>query len=59
MAAAFGTNPRPESLKLADDARKRALCRAPPGFEPDRASAAESGHADIAAATEFPAWMNG
>ena len=59
MAAAFGTNPPPESLKLADDARQRALRWAPPGFEPARAPAAESDPADIAPAAELPAWMNG
>ena len=59
MAAAFGTNPPPASLKLADDTRQRALHWAPPGFEPARASAAESGHSDIAPAAELPAWMNG
>ena len=59
MAAAFGTNPPPASPRLADDARQRALRWAPPGFEPARASAAESGHADIAPAAELPASMNG
>ena len=59
MAAAFGTNPPPASLKLAADARQRALRWAPPGFEPARASAAESGPSDIAPAAELPAWMNG
>ena len=59
MAAAFGTNPPPASPKLAADARQRALRWAPPGFEPARPSAAESGHADIAPAAELPAWMNG
>ena len=59
MAAALGTNPPPASLKLADDARQRALRRAPPGFEPARPSAAESGHSDIAPAAELSARMNG
>ena len=59
MTAAFGKNPPPASLKLADDARRRALRWAPPGFEPARASAAESAPADIAPAAELPAWMNG
>ena len=59
MAAAFGKTPPPDSLKLADDARQRALRWAPPGFEPARAAAAESGPADIAPAAELPAWMNG
>ncbi len=59
MAAAFGSSPPPDSLKLADDARQRALRWAPPGFEPARAPAAESGPADIAPAAELPAWMNG
>ena len=59
MAAALGTNPPEASLKLADDARQRALRWAPPGFDPARAAAADSGHADIAAAAELPAWMNG
>ena len=58
MAAAFGTNPPPESLKLADGARQRALRWAPPGFEPARATAAESGPADGAPAADIPAWMN-
>ncbi len=49
MAVAFGTNPPPAS----------PLRWAPPGFEPARASAAESGHADIAPAAELPASMNG
>ncbi len=40
MADAFGASPPPASLKLADDARQRALRWAPPGFEPARASAA-------------------
>ena len=34
MAAAFGASPPPDSLKLADDARQRALRWTPPGFEP-------------------------
>ena len=55
MAAALRTNPPLAPLKLADDARQRALRWAPPGFEPARASAAESGHSDIAAAFELPA----
>ena len=38
MAEAFGKNTPPASLKLADDARQRALRWAPPGFEPARAS---------------------
>ncbi len=59
MAAAFGKNPPPDSLKLADDARQRALRWAPPGFEPARAPATESDPADIAPAAELPAWMNG
>ena len=59
MAAAFGTNPPPASLKLADAARQRPLRWAPPGFEPARGSAAEPGHSDIAPAAEFPARMNG
>ena len=59
MAAAFGKNPPPDSLRLADDARRRALRWSPPGFEPARASTAESGPADIAPAAELPAWMNG
>ena len=58
MAAAFGKNPPPASLKLADDARQRALRWAPPGFEPARAPAAESGPSDIAPAAELPAWMS-
>ena len=58
MAAAFGNSPPPASLKLADDARQRALRWAPPGFEPARAPAAESGPSDIAPAAELPAWMN-
>ena len=41
MAAAFVANPPPVSLKLAADARQRALRQAPPGFEPARAPAAE------------------
>ncbi len=59
MAAAFGSSPPPDSLKLADDPRQRALRWAPPGFEPARAPAAESDPADIAPAAELPAWMNG
>ena len=59
MAAAFGKTPPPDSLKLADDARQRALRWAPPGLEPARAPAAEPGPADIAPAAELPAWMNG
>ena len=59
MAAAFGKTPPPDSLKLADDARQRALRWAPPGFEPARAPATESDPADIAPAAELPAWMNG
>ncbi len=59
MAAAFGKTTPPESLKLADAARQRALRWTPPGFEPARAPAAESGPADIAPAAELPAWMNG
>ena len=58
MAAAFGKDPPPESLKLADDARQRALRWAPPGFEPARAPAAESGPSDIAPAAKLPAWMS-
>ena len=58
MADAFGKNPPPVSLKLADDARQRALRWVPPGFEPARAPAAESGPADIAPAAELPTWMN-
>ncbi len=58
MAAAFGKTPPPDSLRLADDARQRALRWAPPGFEPARAPAAESAPADIAPAAELPAWMN-
>ena len=58
MAAAFGNSPPPASLKLADDARQRALRWAPPGFEPARAPAAESGPTDIAPAAELPAWMS-
>ena len=58
MAAAFGKNSPPEPLKLADDARQRALRWAPPGFEPARAPAAESGPSDIAPAAELPAWMS-
>lgn len=58
MAAAFGKNPPPASLKLADDARRRALRWAPPGFEPARAPAADAGPADTAPAAELPAWMN-
>lgn len=59
MAEAFGKNPPPASLKLADDARRRALRWTPPGFEPARASADESDPADVAPADELPAWMNG
>ena len=59
MAAAFGASPPPASLKLPDDAHQRALRWAPPGFEPARAPAAESGPSDIAPAAELPAWMNG
>ena len=58
MAEAFGKNPPPASLKLADDARRRALRWAPPGFEPARAPAADAGPADTAPAAELPAWMN-
>ena len=58
MAEAFGKNTPPASVKLADDARQRALRWAPPGFEPARASA-ESAPADTAPAAELPAWMNG
>ena len=58
MAAAFGNSPPPASLKLADDARRRALRWAPPGFEPARAPAADAGPADTAPAAELPAWMN-
>ena len=58
MAEAFGKNPPPASLKLADDARQRALRWAPPGFEPARAPADTAGPADTAPATELPAWMN-
>ena len=58
MAEAFGKNPPPTSLKLADDARRRALRWAPPGFEPARAPAADAGPADTAPAAELPAWMN-
>ncbi len=58
MAEAFGKNTPPARLKLADDARQRALRWAPPGFEPARASA-ESAPADTAPAAELPAWMNG
>ena len=59
MAEAFGKDTPAARLKLADDARRRALRWAPPGFEPARASAAESGPADTAPAAELPAWMNG
>ena len=68
MAEAFGKNTPPASLKLADDARQRALRWAPPGFEPARASAesapadtapADTAPADTAPAAELPAWMNG
>ena len=59
MAAAFGKTPPPDSLKLADDARQRALRWAPPGLEPARAPDAEPGPADTAPAAELPAWMNG
>ena len=59
MADAFGKNPPAASLKLADDARRRALRWAPPGFEPARAPAADAGPADTAPAAELPAWMNG
>ncbi len=58
MAAAFAKNPPPASLKLADDARQRALRWAPPGFEPARNPAADAGPADTAPAAELPAWMN-
>ena len=58
MAAAFGANRPPASLKLTDDARQRALRWAPPGFEPARAPAAESAPSDIAPAAELPAWMS-
>ena len=47
-----------QPLELADDARQRALRWAPPGFEPARATAAESGPADVAPADDIPAWMN-
>ena len=59
MPVALTANPPAASLKLADDARQRALRWAPPGFEPARASAVEPGHLDIAPAAELPAWMNG
>ena len=59
MVAALGASPPPASLKLSADARQRALRWAPPGFEPARPSAAESGPSDIAPAAELPAWMNG
>ena len=59
MAEAFGKNTPPARLKLADDARQRALRWAPPGFEPARASGAEPAPADTAPAAELPAWMNG
>ena len=58
MAEAFGNSPPPASLKLADDARRRALRWAPPGFEPARNPAADAGPADTAPAAELPAWMN-
>ncbi|MCY4600904.1 MAG: hypothetical protein OXF27_13410, partial [Acidobacteria bacterium] len=59
MAAAFGANPPPASLKLADDARQRALRWAPPGLEPARVPAGESAPTDdIAPAAELPAWMS-
>ena len=58
MAEAFGKNPPPASLKLADDARRRALRWAPPGFEPARAPAADARPADTAPAAELPAWMS-
>ena len=63
MSAAFGSSPPPDSLKLADDARRRALRWAPPGFEPACATADESDPADIAPAADVPAadvpaWMN-
>ena len=58
MAAALGASPPPASLKLTDDARQRALRWTPPGFEPARASAAESAPAVVAPAAELPAWMN-
>ena len=44
---------------FTDDARRGRFAGAPSGFEPARASAAESGHPDIAPAAELPAWMNG
>ena len=49
------------AIRLAVITRRgqRALRWAPPGFEPARATAPESGPADIAPAAEFPAWMNG
>ena len=56
---ALTVNPPAASLKLADDARQRALRWAPPGFKPARASAAEPGHSVIAPAAELPARMNG
>ena len=59
MAEAFGKSTPPARLKLADDARQRALRWTPPGFEPARASGAEPGPADTAPAAELPAWMNG
>ena len=59
MADAFGNGPPPASLKLGDDARRRALRWAPPGFDPTHAPDAESGTSDIAPASELPAWMNG
>ena len=58
MAEAFGKNPPPASLKLADDARRRALRWAPPGFEPARGPADDARPADTAPAAELPAWMN-
>ena len=59
MPVALTANPPAASLKLADDARQRALRWAPPGFKPARASAAEPGHSVIAPAAELPARMNG
>ena len=58
MAAAFGKNPPPASIKLADDARRRALRWAPPGFEPANAPAVDAAPADTPPAAELPAWMN-
>ncbi len=58
MAAAFGENPPPTSLKITEDARQRALRWAPPGLEPARPAAADSSPADIAPADELPAWMS-